>query len=112
MKGQAVLERGFIYTVVLALAVVIVVVMLFLFFHTNFNGSFFVTSIRINHLTSNTLDFSVVLSKKISNPSTLKFFINDISHYFFVAGMNMSIVLMPNGEYEYIFDGPNKFFNL
>jgi len=105
MKGQATLERGILYAVVLALAVIVVAGLYFFFSQTNLNGSFSITDIRINHLTSNTLNFSVVLGNKISNPSSLKFYINSINNYFSVAGMQMNITLMPNGEYQYSFKG-------
>jgi hypothetical protein len=105
MKSQATIERGLIYAVTLTLTVVIISVLYFFFSGTNLNGSFSVTSIRINHLTSNTLNFSVILNKKISNPLSLKFYINNLGNYFAVAGMQMNITLMPNGEYQYMFNG-------
>jgi len=105
MKAQATLERGLIYSAVLMMAVVIVYLMYSFFSQNNFNGSFSITSIRINHLTSNTLNFSVVINQKLQNPQTLKFYINNLNNFFSVAGMNMQIVLMPNGENEYIFTG-------
>jgi len=105
MKSQATIERGLIYAVTLTLAVVIISVLYFFFSGANLNGSFSVTSIRINHLTSNALNFSVILNKKISNPLSLKFYINNLNNYFSVAGMQMNITLMPNGEYQYIFNG-------
>ena len=104
-KAQATLERGMIILTTLVLASVIVYLMLSFFSQNNFNGSFAITDIRINHLTSNTLNFSVIINQKISNPQTLKFYINDINNSFSVANMTMQIVLMPNGEYEYIFTG-------
>jgi len=106
MKAQATLERGMIILSTLLLGAVVVYIMLSFFSHTNLNGSFSVTNIRINHLTPNSLNFSVIINQKLQNPQTLKFYINNINSYFSVANMSMQIALMPNGEYEYIFDGP------